>query len=412
MAFLRQVRVIDPVHNLDQSMDVRLDNNRIGAIAAHLPSSEGDQSIDAAHLIFAPALIDLYSCCGEPGYEERETLATMHQAAIAGGFGQVNLLPNTSPAIDNPATVSWLAQQLPAVGPQVLKPWGAITVDTKGAQLTELGELAQSGIVGFADGKAITDIGLLRRMLEYAAPIDKPIMLWANDPVLAGGGIAREGVEALRFGLSGNPVYSETAPLGAILELVAEIGTPIHLMRLSTARGVELIQRAKQGGLPITASVTWLHLLYSTSDLAGYDPNLRLSPPLGNETDRQALIEAVKTGVIDAIAVDHQAYTYEEKTVAFGEAPTGALGLEFVLPMLWQKLVVPGQLSGLQLWKALSQGPAYCIQQAIDPMQPEIMGYVLFDPAVTWTVGDLQSRSRNTHLLNQMIQGKVLQLFA
>jgi dihydroorotase len=201
--------------------------------------------------------------------------------------------------------------------------------------------------------------------------------------------------------------------LAAILELVREIGTPVHLMRISTARSVALIRQAKADGIPVTASTTWLHLLYDTSDLATYDPNLRLNPPLGNAADRLALVEGVKTGAIDAIAVDHVAYTYEEKTVAFGEAPNGALGLELALPMLWVGLVESGQLSAIELWQAMSQRSASCIQQTVSAVVPETQGYVLFDPKAEWVVdgGGLRSLSRNTHLLGRTLTGKVLRLF-
>jgi dihydroorotase len=251
---------------------------------------------------------------------------------------------------------------------------------------------------------------LLRRLLEYAQPIGQPIMLWPHDRALAAGGLAREGVEALRFGLPGQPVFSETTALAAILELVREIGTPVHLMRISTARSVALIHQAKADGIPVTASTTWLHLLYDTSDLATYDPNLRLNPPLGNAADRLALVEGVKTGAIDAIAVDHVAYTYEEKTVAFGEAPNGALGLELALPMLWAGLE-SGQLSAIDLWRAMSSGAAGCIQQTIAPVELGTQGYVLFDPAEEWVVNreSLRSCSHNTHLLGQTVRGRVIQ---
>jgi dihydroorotase len=206
-------------------------------------------------------------------------------------------------------------------------------------------------------------------------------------------------------------VFSETTAVAAILELVREIGTPVHLMRISTARSVALIRQAKADGIPVTASTTWLHLLYDTSDLATYDPNLRLNPPLGNTSDRLALVEGVKTGVIDAIAVDHVAYTYEEKTVAFGEAPNGALGLELALPMLWAGLVESGRWSAIDLWRAMSSGAAGCIQQTIGPVEPGTQGYVLFDPAEEWVVNreTLRSLSDNTHLLGQTVRGRVIQ---
>ncbi len=427
MEFLRQVRSIDPVAQSDRAMDVLLQDGVVQAIAPELTPPEGAIVTDGAGLIFAPALIDLYSRCGEPGHEERETLASMSAAAAAGGFGQVNLLPSPQSAmtsgrsetIDNPAMVAWLQQHQP--GPVALKSWGAITLGAKGEQLTELGELALSGITGFADGQPLSNLVLLRRFLEYAQPmvsdrpggIGQPIMLWPHDRALAAGGLAREGVEALRFGLPGQPVFSETTALAAMLELVREIGTPVHLMRISTARSVDLIRQAKADGIPVTASTTWLHLLYDTSDLATYDPNLRLNPPLGNAVDRLALVEGVKTGAIDAIAVDHAAYTYEEKTVAFGEAPNGALGLELALPMLWAGLVESGQLSAIELWRAMSSGAAGCVQRSVSAIGPETKGYLLFDPTAEWVVdgGGLRSLSQNTHLWGRTIGGKVLRLF-
>jgi dihydroorotase len=412
MEFLRQVRSIDPVGQTDRPMDVLLQDGVIQAIGPELTPPEGAIVTEAQNLIFAPALIDLYSRCGEPGHEERETLESISQSAAAGGFGQVNLLPSTQPAIDNPAMVAWLQQHQPQGG-VALKSWGAITLGAKGEQLTELGELAIAGITGFADGSPLSNLVLLRRLLEYAQPIGQPIMLWPHDRALAAGGLAREGVEALRFGLPGQPVFSETTAVAAILELVREIGTPVHLMRISTARSVALIRQAKADGIPVAASTTWLHLLYDTSDLATYDPNLRLNPPLGNAADREALVEGVKTGTIDAIAVDHVAYTYEEKTVAFGEAPNGALGLELALPMLWAGLVESGRWSAIDLWRALSSGAAGCIQQTIARSEPGTQGYVLFDPAQEWVVnrGTLRSLSDNTHLLGQTVMGRVLRLF-
>jgi dihydroorotase len=311
-------------------------------------------------------------------------------------------LPSTQPALDNSASLLWFQQQ----GSGVLRPWAALT--QAGEKLTELGEIAAQGIaVGFTDGKAIANLSLLRRLLEYMEPFKTPIALWPNDVSMTGAGLAREGTLALRYGLPGIPSFVETAPLAAILELVREIGTPVHLMRISTARSVALLQAAKADGLPITASTTWLHLLYETKDLADYSPSLRLSPPLGNAEDRTALIEAVKTGVIDAIAIDHSAYTYEEKTVAFGEAPVGAIGLELALPMLWQGLVATGKLTALELWRSLSTNPARCLAQTPATVTVGQTELTLFDPKEVWKVDRLASLAQNTHLWGRSIQGRV-----
>jgi dihydroorotase len=410
MQFLRQVRTIDPVAQTDQRCDVLLENGTIQAIGSNLMPPPEAKIIEGEHLVFGPALVDLYSRSGEPGHESRETLEALAAAAVAGGFRQVNLLPTTEPAIDNSAIVTWLQQHHPQ-SPVQLKPWGAITLGAAGEQLTELGELASAGITGFADGKPLSNLILVRRLLEYAQTLNQPIALWPHDRALAGGGIARDGVEALRYGLQGQPILAETAPLAALLEFIAEIGTPVHLMRISTARSVALIRQAKAQGLPITASTTWLHLLHDTTDLAGYDPNLRLNPPLGNPSDRQALIDGIKTGVIDAIAIDHCAYIYEEKTVAFGEAPNGALGLAFALPLLWTGLVESGQLSPIELWGALSNQAAHCIQQTIASITPATQGYILFDATAEWRLDQPHlPMAQNTHRLNQMIRGQVIPL--
>jgi dihydroorotase len=268
--------------------------------------------------------------------------------------------------------------------------------------------------VGFTDNRGLEDLGLLRHLLEYLKPFGKNIALSPVNQQLKGNGVMREGETSIRFGLPGDPAISETTALATILEIVGEINTPVHLMRISTRRGVELIREAKMRGLPITASVTWLHLLLNTGSIASYHPSLHLAPPLGNESDRKALIAAIKEGIIDAIAIDHRPYTYEEKTVSFAEAPPGAIGLELALPLLWEKLVITGQLSALQLWQALSLNPCHCLQQkpaSLNPGNPAEA--ILFHPQASWkvTANNLHSLSHNTFWLNQTITGKVLEMW-
>jgi dihydroorotase len=399
---LQQVRSLDPVANVDRITDVLIED---GIIRAFSPSEipPDTQIQPCTGKILAPGLIDLYSHSGEPGFEERETLVSIEQAAVAGGFTQLNLLPDTNPAIDNPASVTQIRAKSPKINC-----WGALTLGTEGQQMTELAELAAAGIIGFTDGKAISNLTLIRRVLEYLHPIQKPVALWACDPGLAGKGVIRQGANSMRFGLPGVPIMAESAPLSALLECVAEIGTPVHLMRISTARGVELIRDAKSRGVPITASTTWLHLLLDTDAVGTYDPNLRLDPPLGNKHDRDRLIQAVEDGIIDAIAVDHSPYTYEEKTVAFGEAPPGAIGLELALPLLWSNLVESGRWSALTLWQSLTTRSAQCLNQSFQSKD-----LILFDPNEKWTVyrSNLRSLSTNTSWLNHSITGRVLQVF-
>ncbi|MEX0269547.1 dihydroorotase [Leptolyngbyaceae cyanobacterium UHCC 1019] len=423
---LRQVRVIDPSSQMDRIADVLIIDGMVTAIENAIAEYPANATItEGSGLILAPGLVDLYSHSGEPGFEERETLKSLMQAAAAGGFTRVNILPDTAPALDNLASLAWLHDQSKALSSSLsfpaLQPWAALTLEVKGQQLTELAELATADIAGFADGKPL-QLAMVRRLLEYLHPFGKPVMLWAWDRAIAGNGVMREGTDSIQIGLPGIPAIAETAALSSLLECIEAIGTPVHLMRISTARGVELIRTAKERGLPITASTSWMHLLLNTQMIASYDPNLRLDPPLGTPTDQAALIDAVQHGVIDAIAIDHTPCTYEEKTVPFAEAPPGAIGLELVLPLLWHRFVESGLWTAIELWSALSARPAICLQQAppaiaISPVgrqainQPTEM--ILFDPQQVWLAKphSLKSSASNTPWLNQEIQGQTIKIW-
>jgi len=412
---IRQVRLLDPATLRDQVADVLIADGMIQAVAETIDSYPQETQIrEGARLILGTGLVDLYSHSGEPGFEERETIDSLAAAAVAGGFTRLTLLPNTHPAVDNPATVAWFQSQCQKFTVPQICNWGALTLNIKGEQMTELAELVQSGIAGFADGQPIQNMTLLRRLLEYGEDLGQPVALWCCDRALSGNGVVREGQESLRLGLPGSPDYAETAPLAALLECVAAIGTPVHLMRISTARSVELIRQAKASGLPVTASTTWMHLLLNITAVQSYDPSLHLEPPLGNPADQAALIEGIRSGVLDAIAIDHSPYTYEEKTVAFAESPPGAIGLELALPLLWHQLVMSEKLPALTLWQALSKNPAQILNQSIPKLQTgQPAELVLFDPHQAWQVTSqtLKSLSTNTLWLNQTIPGRVLQVW-
>ncbi|MFN5504435.1 MAG: dihydroorotase, partial [Pseudanabaena sp.] len=285
----------------------------------------------------------------------------------------------------------------------ILQPWGAITKGLEGKQLTDIAELAES-VIGFTDSKPISNLLLVRRAMEYIKPLGKHIALFPQNPDLTGTGVIREGKWSLQYGMTGYPAAAETTALAALIELVRLTKAPAHFMRLSTAQSVELIYQAKNDGLPVTASATWLHLCHCDRDLATYDPNLRLSPPLGSEGDRLALIAGIKSGVIDSIAIDHTPCAYEEKVVPFEVAPVGAIGLEFALPVLWQNLVISGLLTATELWQALSVNPAKILGLA----PPKLS--TLFEPCLEWLAKDsaISSQSRNSNYMGRSIIGKVL----
>lgn len=439
---LKEVRVIDPVADTDRTADVLIVDGIIQSVEEQIHDPPPQTQVkDCTGLILGPGLVDLYSHSGEPGHEDRETLDSLMQAAAAGGFTRLALLPDTNPPVDNPAGVEWLRSQVQgkqtvaakgqgagnqssvhlsfslsgdALPVPQLHQWGALTVGIQGTQMVELAELAEAGVIGFADGKPIANRALLRRLLEYGQLLDKPMALYCCDRDLAGSGVVREGTASIRLGLPGSPVIAETVPLSALLESVAYTRTPTHLMRISTARGVALIRAAKAAGLPITASTTWMHTLLDITAVQSYDPSLRLDPPLGNPDDRTALIQGLQDGTLDAIAIDHTPFTYEEKTVAFAEAPAGAIGLELALPLLWQTFVASGDWSAPTLWRYLSTNPARCLQQ--EPAQIAVghpAELALFDLQSVWLVSSqtLKSRSTNTPWLDREIPGRVVKIW-
>ncbi len=427
---IRQATLIGGAHELDEGGigDVIIDGGQIVAIAPQITDPPTDiQIISGSGQFLGPGLIDLYSQSGEPGHEPRETLESLRQAAAAGGFTRLGLLPNTEPAADSVSAIASILalkksfsikkagnESFPSDQSDFM-PWSTITLGAEGEQLVEFAELIEAGALGFTDAQPLTNPVLVRRLLEYMQPFGKPIALWPCDRQLAGGGVAREGLDSLRLGLAGVSAIAETSPLAMLLECIAEIPTPIHIMRVSTARSVALIRQAKERGLPITASVAWHHLCFDTGDLQDYQPSLRHEPPLGTPTDRQALIEAVREGVLDAIAIDHSPYTYEEKTVAFDASPPGAIGLELALPVLWQTFVASGEWSSELLWHRLSYGPASCLGLDAGKLKTgAVAELTLFDPNLEWTVSAQSLRSLsafNTPWAGQSIQGKVSQIW-
>ena len=347
-------------------------------------------------------LIDLYSTSSEPGHESTETISELVQAAKNGGFTTVGILPNTQPAIDDIAALEFW-RNVQQKHRNILQPWGAITKGLEGKQLTDMAELADS-VIGFTDSKPIANLLLVRRAMEYIKPLGKQISLFPQNSELAGSGVIREGKWSLQYGMTGYPAAAETSALAALIELVRLTKAPTHFMRLSTAQSVELISQAKNDGLPVTASTTWLHLCHCDRDLEHYDPNLRLMPPLGSESDRLALIAGIKSGAIDSIAIDHTPCAYEEKVVPFEVAPVGAIGLEFALSVLWQNLVTTELLTASELWQALSINPSKILGLA----QPKLS--TLFDPSLEWLVKDsaIASSSQNSSYIGRSLSGKVL----
>ena len=413
---LQQIRVIDPASHRDFIADILVIDGHLAKIATEPQDYDADlQVIAGDRLILGSGLVDLYSHSGEPGHESRETLLSLAQSARAGGFTQVGILPDTNPVIDNWETLSAIATKYTHLkrthrGLPEFNFWANLALEDS-SNMAELGELSDLAL-GFSQKLDFSQLAFFKQALEYLQPLNKAVAIDLSQNQLTKNGIVRESKDSINYGVVGNPGYSEAAAIAAVLEIIAEVPTPVHLMRVSTARGVALIADAKQRGVPVTASTTWMHLLFDTSDQASYDSNLRLEPPLGTPSDCQALQQGVKTGTIDAIAIDHQAYTYEEKTVPFALAPPGVIGLQLALPILWQKLVTTDVLTPLELWQALSSHPLNCLGKSTEEIKPgiAISSLTLFDPEQTWQVNQqtIHSLSANTPWWHQEIRGKVI----
>ena len=409
----RQIRIIDPATNTDRLGDVWLEAGSIKAIESRIETPpDGTELVDAQGYILGPGLVDLYAQSGEPGFEQRETMQSLGDAAVAGGFTHVGLLPNTEPAIDTPDRIqAILNRQSNGIAP-CWHPFAAITQNAGGQSLTELVELRDKGASAFCDNRPIASLPLLRRFLEYVRPLNTPILLWPQERSLAGGAML-EGEWSIRLGMEGISAAAEPLAIAQIIELVALTRTPVHLMRVSQARSVELLQQARSAGLPISASTTWMHLLMRDRDIQHFHfhPALHLHAPLGTEGDRQALLAGIKAGIVSAISTDHTPYTFEEKMVAFANAPPGAIGLELALSMLWQGLVQSNALTAVQLWSALSLQPATILGIAAPRLTVDApANCTILNPNLLWQVNEqsLHSLSAATPYLNREISGKVI----
>lgn len=349
-------RVIDPSSGVHGKLDVYCVDGKIAEIGPNL-SAAADQTIDAEGCVVLPALVDLHAHTGEPGYEQRETLATLGQAAVQGGFGTVVLMPDTSPPRAHATEVRATLHQGASL-PCRVHAAACLTIDREGVDPTEWGELASAGAVALGDCRPLADSSLVRRALTYLRDWNIPVLADCIDMSLAAGAAGRESFYGTVYGLRGMPSEAEEVALARDLVLTRLAEGRLHVQRITTKAAVDLIARAKDAGLAVTAEVSWLHLLKTDEALASYDTSLKVWPPLGTEEDRQALLDAVRSGVVDAIVSDHTPYTLEEKDVEFDQAPWGAAGIEHVLPALWSELVEPGILTPEVLVERLTSGPA------------------------------------------------------
>ncbi|NUZ07051.1 dihydroorotase [Piscinibacter koreensis] len=324
-------RIVDPASGHDAVGDLAIDDGRVVALGTLPDGFAADRTLDARGRVVAPGLVDLAVRLREPGHEHEGMLESEMAAAVAGGVTSLVCAPDTDPVLDEPGLVEMLKFRARGLDLARLHPLGALTRGLKGEALTEMAELTEAGCVGFSQADAaVRDTNVLLRALQYAATFGYTVWLRPNDPWL-GGGVAAKGALATRLGLSAVPVIAETIALLTIFELVRDTGARVHLCRLSSAAGVDLLRRAKAEGLPVSAdaSIHQLHLI--DHDIGYFDAAMRLTPPLRQQRDRDAIRRALADGTIDALVSDHTPVAADAKNLPFAEAEPGASGLELLL---------------------------------------------------------------------------------
>jgi len=410
---IKNGRVIDPANGIDAAQDLFIVDGKIAALGTAPAGFTADQAIDAAGLVVAPGLVDLSARLREPGYEYKATLESELQAAMQGGVTTLVCPPDTDPVLDEPGLVEMLKHRARMLDLANVHPLGALTVGLKGKALTEMAELTEAGCIGFAQAEEpILDTTVLLRAMQYAKTFGYTVWLRPQDAHIGIGGVAHSGPLASRLGLSGVPVMSETIALHTIFELMRATGARVHLCRISSAAGLELIRAAKKEGLDVSADVGVHHLHMTDADIGFFDSNARLTPPLRSQRDRDAIRAAVLDGTVDAVCSDHTPVDDDEKLLPFGEASPGATGLELLLS-LTLKWAEDQQDAKQALVVALSRITHDAARIAGLPAGTLGVGaaadVVLFDPAARWKVDgtSLASQGKHTPFLGYELAGQV-----
>ncbi|KAF0102900.1 MAG: dihydroorotase [bacterium] len=407
---IRNGRVIDPASGLDAVRDVFVAAGHIVGVGAAPTDFHANQVIDASGLVICPGLVDLSVRLREPGLEYRATLESEMHAAAVGGVTSLACPPDTDPPLDEPGLVEMLkfrAKHMP--GPRVY-PIGALTRELKGERLTEMAELNEAGCMAFSQADApLVDTQVLLRAMEYAKTFELPIWLRPQDPHLGREGVAHDGVVAARHGLPPIPVPAETVAISTILLLVRETGARVHLARLSSRAGIEMVRRAKHDGLPITCDVGVHHVHLSEMDTTNFDANCHLIPPLRSQRDRDAIRKGLSDGTIDAICSDHAPVDDDAKELPFQEAEPGATGVELLLP-LTLKWAREANMPLARALGYLTHQPAGIL--GVDAGHIAVghpADLCLFDPDAAWIVSpsNLASLGKNSPYLGLEMQGRV-----
>ncbi len=407
---IKNGRLIDPKNKLDAQQDLFISERRVVAIGTAPQDFIADQVIDAAGLIVMPGLVDVAARLREPGYEYRATLESEMNAAVAGGVTSLACPPDTDPPLDEPGLVEMLKRRARVLNQARVFPIGALTYGLKGTELTEMIELSDAGCKAFSQADApLTDTRVLLRAMQYAATFGYRVWLRPQDSFLAKNGVAHDGEVASRLGLPPIPVVAETIALATALQLARETGVTLHICRISSAAGVEMLRAAKREGLAVTCDVSINHIHLSEMDIGYFDANCHLVPPLRSQRDRAALHAGLLDGTIDAICSNHSPVDDDAKQLPFAEAEAGATGLELLLPLVL-KWAEQQRVPLLDALARITISPAQLLGQKMGHLSVGAHADIcIFDPQSTWVVAPaaLKSQGKNTPFNGYEMQGRV-----
>jgi dihydroorotase len=407
-------RLLNPASGLDEPGALLTEGGTIAELGPRLfadGAPDGVSVVDCHGLCLSPGLIDCRVFLGEPGAEHKETIATGSHAAAAGGVTTIIAAPNTDPVIDNPALVEFVIRQAQDTAAVNVLPMAAITKGCAGAEMAEMGLLAEAGAVAFTDGhRSIGDAGMMRRALAYASTFDLLIAHHTEEPTLAAGGCINEGEIATRLGLAGIPTAAETIMVERDLRLVELTHARYHAAGLSTASAIAAIRRAKDKGLAVTCAVAPHHFALNELGVGDYRTFAKLSPPLRSEDDRQAMVEGLKDGTIDVISSAHTPEDTESKRQPFARAAHGTVGVETLLPIALE-LCHGGHLSLLEVIGLLTVRPAELLGLACGRLERGAPAdLLLFDPETPWRIDAeaLRSKAKNSAFDGHPVQGRAV----
>ena len=407
---IKNGHLIDPKNGIDAKQDIYIAAGKIAGIGKAPEGFTANQTIDATNLIIIPGLVDLSARLREPGYEHKATLESEMNAAAAGGVTSLACPPDTDPVLDEPGLVEMLKHRAKQLNQAHVYPLGALTHQLAGKEITEMCELSEAGCVGFSQADfAIKDTQVLWRAMQYAATFGFTVWLRPEEPYLAKDGVAHDGEVAARLGLKGIPAAAETLAIASILRIAKETGAKVHLCRLSTSEGVDMVRAAKKAGQKVTCDVSANHLHLTDFDIGYFDANTHLKPPVRSQRDKTALTNGLTDGTIDAICSDHTPVDDDAKLYPFAEAEAGATGLELLLP-LTLKWAEDNKLKLSDAIKHVTQGPAKILGvEAGDLSVNASADICVFDPKQYWKIERkaLLSQGKNTPFLGLELAGKV-----